>query len=118
MKPALLDVEDLTVVYDGDDGSRVDLVAGVSFVLRAGETLGLVGESGSGKSLTALAMMDLLGPNLAAGGTITLENRREGGLALRAAGGPRQSPHTTMGQTPRAAADLADRCCNRIRRPT
>ncbi|TAJ27346.1 ABC transporter ATP-binding protein [Bosea sp. (in: a-proteobacteria)] len=83
MKPALLDVEDLTVVYDGDDDSRVDLVAGISFILRAGETLGLVGESGSGKSLTALAMMDLLGPNLAAGGTITLDGRELGGLSSR-----------------------------------
>ncbi|KQK31417.1 peptide/nickel transport system ATP-binding protein [Bosea sp. BE271] len=83
MKPALLDVEDLTVVHDGEHGSRVDLVAGVSFALRAGETLGLVGESGSGKSLTALAVMDLLGPNLAAGGTITLAGRELGGLSSR-----------------------------------
>jgi len=83
MKPPLLEVEDLTVVYDGDDGSRVELVAGVSFGLGPGETLGLVGESGSGKSLTALAMMDLLGPNLAAGGTITLNGLELGGLKSR-----------------------------------
>jgi len=34
---------------------------GVSFEARRGEILGLVGESGSGKSLTALAVMGLLG---------------------------------------------------------
>lgn len=34
---------------------------GVSFEARKGEILGLVGESGSGKSLTALALMGLLG---------------------------------------------------------
>ena len=34
----------------------------VSFVLEAGESLGLVGESGSGKSMLALALMGLLPP--------------------------------------------------------
>ncbi len=37
-------------------------VSGISFMLEAGECLGLVGESGSGKSMLALAMMGLLPP--------------------------------------------------------
>ncbi len=54
MKP-LLEVSGLTV-----DFGAARAVDGVSFVLLAGERLGLVGESGCGKSTTALALMRLL----------------------------------------------------------
>jgi len=41
-------------------GGPVEVVRGVSFTLREGETLALVGESGCGKTLTALSVMRLL----------------------------------------------------------
>jgi oligopeptide/dipeptide ABC transporter ATP-binding protein len=54
MSATVLEVRDLRVAF-----GEVEPVRGVSFVLRAGQRLGLVGESGSGKSLTALAIMRL-----------------------------------------------------------
>jgi peptide/nickel transport system ATP-binding protein len=55
----VLEVDDLTVGFPGDDG-LVQAVRGVTYQLHPGEVLGIVGESGSGKSVTSLAVMGLL----------------------------------------------------------
>ena len=55
----LLAVRDLTVNFATSRG-HVRALAGVSFDLQAGETLGLVGESGCGKTVTAMAVLRLL----------------------------------------------------------
>ncbi|HZZ26816.1 MAG TPA: oligopeptide/dipeptide ABC transporter ATP-binding protein [Pirellulales bacterium] len=63
----LLEVRDLKVYFPFHRGHMwhkergfVRAVDGVSFTVRAGETLGLVGESGCGKSTTARAILNLL----------------------------------------------------------
>jgi oligopeptide/dipeptide ABC transporter ATP-binding protein len=66
----LLEVKDLKVHYPLLKGilrkqvGAVKAVDGVTFKIRAGETVGLVGESGCGKTTIALAILGLLEKNL------------------------------------------------------
>ena len=77
----LLEVEDLHTEIRLKQGT-VHAVAGVSFHVDPGETLGIVGESGCGKTMTALSIMDLLpvGGHIVEG-SIRLDGRQISGLA-------------------------------------
>ena len=81
MTEPLLEVEDLSVRFDTDEGT-VHAVDRVSLTLAPRQVLGIVGESGCGKSVTALSILRLL-PETA---TVTGSARFEGVDLLRAPG--------------------------------
>ena len=60
MEDLLLEIKNLKVHFFTPDGV-VKAVDGVDFSLKAGGTLGVVGESGCGKSVTAYAILQLVG---------------------------------------------------------
>ena len=70
MKPAILNVENLTVQFPvrqkntllRSTMSMLRAVDGISFSIREGETLGIVGESGCGKSTLSKAILQLIKP--------------------------------------------------------
>jgi peptide/nickel transport system ATP-binding protein len=66
---ALLEIRDLEIRFGATEAVR-----GVSLRLDEGEVLGLVGESGSGKSVTALAILGLLGAAAQVTGKILWRN--------------------------------------------
>jgi peptide/nickel transport system ATP-binding protein len=70
----VLSVRDLRVWY-GTDRGPVRAVDGVSFDVRAGETLGLVGESGCGKSTLGRGILGLLPSGSAVDGSVRFRDR-------------------------------------------
>jgi oligopeptide/dipeptide ABC transporter ATP-binding protein len=76
MSAPLLEVRNLSVVFDTPAGT-VHAVNDVSYILTAGETLGIVGESGSGKSVHALSMVGLVPrpPGRIVSGEVLFEGR-------------------------------------------
>ena len=104
---ALLAIERLGVRLDGPE--PIDLVHAVDVALAPGERLGIIGESGSGKSLTALAILGLLGHPLGAHGSVRVDT---GGDVVEVIGTPSRRLDrvrgTTMGavfQEPLASLD-------------
>lgn len=73
----VLDVDNLVVSYPAGPRRIFEAVAGVSFSIARGETLGLVGESGCGKSSIAKAVMQLAQSR----GSIRLEGQHLGGAS-------------------------------------
>ena len=73
MSAPLLQIEDLHVWFDLEDGGELHAVQGVNLSLEPGERLGLVGESGCGKTTTALAIMGLLPPSASVSGRVLLD---------------------------------------------
>jgi oligopeptide/dipeptide ABC transporter ATP-binding protein len=72
----VLEIENLQTHFF-TPGGVVRAVDGVSYSVRAGETLGVVGESGCGKSVTALSILRLVTtpPGRIVGGSIRFEGR-------------------------------------------
>ncbi len=72
MTTPLLSLRDLHVRFAGRSSA---LLGPIDLELIAGECLGVVGESGAGKSLTTLALLGLLPPNLHASGLLCGDGR-------------------------------------------
>ena len=71
---SLLEIDKLSVTFDGEDGP-VHAVNDLSLSINRGETLGIVGESGSGKSQTAFSIMGLLAPNGRTAGSVRFDGQ-------------------------------------------
>lgn len=104
----LLQVDDLAIEFITEHG-WLNVVDGVSFEVGKGETVGLIGESGCGKSVTAMAIMGLIGaPSGRVGrGRITLDGEELIGLSERELSDIRGNRIAMVFQEPMTAIDPA-----------
>jgi peptide/nickel transport system ATP-binding protein len=105
-EPPLLTVTDVRKHF-----GQVRAVDGVSFSVRAGQTLGLVGESGCGKSTTARLITRLIEPTA---GSVRFDGHEISGYSLRRLRGLRrdlqmifQDPYASLNPRHTAGAILA-----------
>ncbi len=63
MSENILEIRDLDVVYNTDEGT-IYAVNHLNLSLQKGQTLGIVGETGAGKTTMALSIMQLLPPKI------------------------------------------------------
>jgi peptide/nickel transport system ATP-binding protein len=85
----LIDVRNLRVQFDGDDG-LFRAVDGVSFQVFPGQTLGIVGESGCGKSVTARSILRIVDRQCDVSGEVHFRGRQGVQDLMRLKPGSRQ----------------------------
>jgi len=100
----LLRVEDLHVEFQTGAGT-VEALNGVDMSIAAGETVAVVGESGSGKSVTALAVLGLLGNGRVSGGRITWDGQDITGASNRSMRSIRGNDISVIFQDPMTSLD-------------
>ncbi len=112
----VLTVDGLEVTFPTRDGP-LRAVAGISYSIAPGRTLGVVGESGCGKSVTALAILGLVPPpGRIAGGSVRLGDLEVSSMdeeALTAIRGERismvfQEPMTALNPVLTVGAQIAE----------
>jgi peptide/nickel transport system ATP-binding protein len=111
----LLEVRDLSIWFRNDKG-EIPVVHNLSFSIGEGEVIGVVGESGSGKSVTALAILGLLGSAARVEGSIRFEGEELLGLppnAIRRFRGQKiamifQEPMTALNPVMRVGEQIAE----------
>jgi oligopeptide/dipeptide ABC transporter ATP-binding protein len=91
---AILRLEKVSIRL-GEGAAALTVVEDISLTIGAGECAALVGESGSGKSLTSLAVMQLLPPNMKVTGRILL--KRRDGTVIDLVSLPRQALTSVRG---------------------
>ncbi|UVC06533.1 ABC transporter ATP-binding protein [Rhizobium sp. TH2] len=104
MAETILDINDLNVRFDADDGA-VHAVKNLSLKVAKGETLAIVGESGSGKSQTMMAVMGLLATNGKVTGSARYRGQELVGLPVKQLNDIRGAKITMIFQEPMTSLD-------------